>query len=128
MKHALKASQGQGTLHQRLHNFLLNYRSSPYATTKTSSASLMFKRDLRTTFDLLKPSAVKDTVRKQQEKQIMRRDHQAKDRVFTSGEVARNYRGESKWVPATVLAQTGSVSYTVQTTESVWRRHVDQLL
>ncbi|XP_039469023.1 uncharacterized protein K02A2.6-like [Oreochromis aureus] len=36
MKHALKTSQGQGTLHQRLHKFLLNYRNSPHATTRTS--------------------------------------------------------------------------------------------
>lgn len=45
-------SQGQGTLHQSLHKFLLNYRNSPHATTKTSPANLMFKRDLCTTFDL----------------------------------------------------------------------------
>lgn len=36
--------------------------------------------------------------------------------------------GEVKWVPATVMAHTGSVSYTVQTTDGVWRRRVDQLL
>ncbi|KAL0150485.1 hypothetical protein M9458_054302 [Cirrhinus mrigala] len=34
MKHALKASTGQGTFHQRLHNFLLCYRCTPHATTK----------------------------------------------------------------------------------------------
>ncbi|XP_046692710.1 uncharacterized protein K02A2.6-like [Silurus meridionalis] len=33
MKHALKASLGQGTFHQRLHSFLLFYRSTPHATT-----------------------------------------------------------------------------------------------
>lgn len=66
-------SQGQGTLHQRLHKFLLNYRNSPHATTKTSPSNLMFKRDLCTTFDLLKPAAVKETVHKQQEKQIIYR-------------------------------------------------------
>ncbi|XP_061904359.1 uncharacterized protein K02A2.6-like [Entelurus aequoreus] len=130
LKRALKASQGQGTLHQRLHTFLLNYRNTPHSTTKASPASLMFKRDLRTTFDLLKPSAVKDTVRGQQEKQIQRRERQAKNRVFTAGEtvLARNYSGEPKWVPATILAQTGPVSYSVQTGDSVWRRHADQLL
>ena len=130
MKNALKVSRGQGTLHQRLHKFLLNYRNSPHATTKTSPTNLMFKRDLRTTFDLLKPSTVKDTVQKQQEKQIMYRGQQVKARVFSSGEsvLVRNYRGEPKWVPATVIAQTGPVSYIVQVADSVWRRHVDQLL
>nr|XP_033477362.1 uncharacterized protein K02A2.6 [Epinephelus lanceolatus] len=130
LKHALKTSKGQGTLHQRLHNFLLNYRNTPHATTKTSPANLMLKRDLRTTFDLLKPTAVKDIVQGQQEKQIKRRGKHAKDRTFTPGEtvLARNYSGEPKWVSATVIAQTGPVSYTVQTKDSVWRRHADQLL
>lgn len=87
-------------------------------------------RDLRTTFVLLKPSVVKDSVQNQQEKQIMYTEHQAKDRVFMPGEsvLARNYRSEPKWVPATVTAQTGPVSDTVQTTDSFWKRHVDQLL
>ena len=130
MKNSLKASQGQGTLHQRLHKFLLNYRNSPHAHTKISPDNLMFKRNLRTIFDLLKPSAVKDTVQKQQKKQIMYRGQQGKDRVFSFGEsvLVRNYRGEPKWVPATAIAQTGPVSHTVQVADSVWRRHVDQLL
>ncbi|XP_061151222.1 uncharacterized protein K02A2.6-like [Syngnathus typhle] len=130
MKHALKTSQGQGTLHQRLHHFLLTYRNSPHATTKTSPASLMLKRDLRTTFDLLKPSAMKDIVQGQQEKQVRCRGQEGKGRVFKPGDsvLARNYRGEPKWIPATVIAQTGPVSYTVQTSDGVWRRHVDQLL
>lgn len=111
------------------HNFLLNYCNSPHATTKASPVSLILKRDLHTTFDLLKPSAVKDIVLCHQEKQTLRKQ-QAKDRVFTSGEsvLRRNSRGEPQWVQATVIAQTGPVSYTDQTTDSVWRRHVDQLL
>lgn len=60
----------------------------------------------------------------------MHRKQQAKGRVFTPGEslLVRKYHGEPKWVPATITAQTGPVSYTVKTTDSVWRRHMDQLL
>ncbi|KAI5611825.1 hypothetical protein C0J50_11790, partial [Silurus asotus] len=47
MKHALKVSIGQGTFHQRLHSFLLFYRSTPHATTKVSPAFLLFNRELR---------------------------------------------------------------------------------
>ena len=130
LKHALKTSQGQGTLHQRLHHFLQTYRSSPHAATKVSPASLMLMGEMRTTFDLLKPATVRDTVLGQQEKQVHHREKRARDRVFTPGEsvLARNYRGEPKWVPATVLSQTGPVSYTVQMENQIWRRHVDQLL
>lgn len=130
LKHALKTSQGQGTLHQRLHEFLLKYRTTPHSTTKASPASLMFNRELRTNLDLLKPPAVKDIVQESQRKQIVQRDIHAKDRLFKPGDsvLARNYMGKVKWIPATVIAQTGPVSYTVQTTDGVWRRHVDQLL
>ena len=53
------------------------------------------------------------------------------DRAFNPGEIvlARNYLKGPMWVPATVIAQTGPVSYTVQTAEDViWKRHTDQLL
>lgn len=129
-KHALKASQGQGTFHQRLHRFLLTYRNTPHATTKVSPASLLLQKELRSNFDLLKPTSVKETVSQQQKKQIEQRG-QTKVRVFTPGEsvLARNYCSGLKWIPATIIAQTGPVSYTVQTaTDTVWRRHVDQLL
>ncbi|KAF7646573.1 hypothetical protein LDENG_00185510 [Lucifuga dentata] len=116
MKYALKTSQGQGTLHQCLHRFLLTYRN-------TAPAHLLLNRDLRTAFDLLKPSLVKDTVQQQQEKQVKQRALKAKARSFTLGEsvLVRNFCGEPKWIPAMVIAQT------VQTADAVWKRHVDQL-
>ncbi|CAL9695388.1 unnamed protein product [Knipowitschia caucasica] len=130
LKHALKASQGQGTLHQRLHEFLLKYRTSQHSTTRTSPASLMFNRELRTNLDLLQPPEVKDIVHANQRKQMRHRNIHAKDRAFTSGDsvLARNYQSKVKWAPATIIAQTGPVSYTVQTADGVWCRHVDQLL
>lgn len=42
--------------------------------------------------------------------------------------LARNYQGKIKWIPTTVIAQTEPVSYTVKTTDDVWRHHVKQLL
>ncbi|KAL0193255.1 hypothetical protein M9458_011551 [Cirrhinus mrigala] len=131
MKHALKASIGQGTFHQRLHNFLLCYRSTPHATTKVSPAYLLFNRELRTNFELLKPVTLKETVLQQQKKQVLRRKLRAKDRTFLTGSsvLARNYGSGPKWVPATVETQTGPVSYKVKTAGNLlWRRHTDQLL
>nr|XP_055048287.1 uncharacterized protein K02A2.6-like [Misgurnus anguillicaudatus] len=131
MKHALKASLGQGTFHQRLHSFLLSYRSTPHATTKVSPAYLLFGREVRTSFELIKPATLKETVQRQQEHQVQRRNLRAKDRNFATGSavLARNYGSGPKWVPATVEAQTGPVSYKVKTDENLsWRRHTDQLL
>lgn len=131
LKHALKASQGEGTLHQRLNSFLLSYRTTPHATTKVAPATLLFKKQLHTGFDLLKPLTIKETVQQKQQGQVERHRQKAKERILRSGErvLARNYTNGPKWVPATVIAQTGPVSYTVRTDEDiVWRRHVDQLL
>lgn len=131
MKHALKASQGQGSLHQRLNSFLLTYRNTTHSTTKATPATLLMKRQLRTSLDLLKPPRTKDTVLLNQQAQVERRKHRAKERIFHPGDhvLARNYNSGPKWMPATVLAQTGPVSYTVSNKEDVvWRRHADQLL
>ena len=131
MKHALKASQGQGSLHQRLNSFLLSYRNIPHSTTKVAPAVLLMKKQLRTSLDLLRPPDTKETVLQKQQAQVERRKSRSKERIFHAGDqvLARNYTNGPKWVPATVIAQTGPVSYTVRTCEDiVWRRHVDQLL
>ena len=42
--------------------------------------------------------------------------------------IARNYTGNSKWVPGIVRAQLGPLSYEVEIGPNlVWRRHTDQL-
>lgn len=89
------------------------------------------KKYLRTSFDLLKPLNTKETVPRKQQDQVKDCQQRPKGKLFHPGEhvLARNYGHGPKWVPATVLAQTGPVSYTVRTCEDVvWRRHVDQLL
>lgn len=55
----------------------------------------------------------------------------AKLRSFNRGDhvFARNYGKGAKWVLATILAQTGSVSYIVEIKDNqTWGRHVGQLL
>lgn len=130
MKHALKSSPSSQSLNRRLNAFLLSYRNTPHATTKVSPASAMFKRQLRTRLDLLRPQHTKDTVRLQQKAQMERRAR-AKFRSFQTGDkvLARNYTQGMKWKLATVIAKTGPVSYTLETRDHlIWKRHVDQLL
>lgn len=88
LKHALKASQGQDSIHQRLNSFLLSYRNEPHATTKTSPTSLMMKRQLQTSFDLFKPPRAEQVIQRQQQAQIERRQKRAKERRFHPGEHA----------------------------------------
>ncbi|KAL1250515.1 hypothetical protein QQF64_018311 [Cirrhinus molitorella] len=42
--------------------------------------------------------------------------------------LARDYRGEQKWMPARVKERTGPLSYKVEVAPDIhWRRHIDQL-
>lgn len=82
MKHALKVFQGQGTLQQCLNSLML----TPHATTKASPASLLKKRELRTSFDLLKPPNSKEAVRLQQDSHLKRYELRAKGRAFNPGD------------------------------------------
>nr|XP_021334762.1 uncharacterized protein K02A2.6-like [Danio rerio] len=130
LKKALKASQDKGSLNQRLHTFFLAYRNTPHAVTKVSPATALLKRQLRTRLDLLRPSETKQIVSSQQQRQVERRC-KVKHRSFNRGDwvLARNYGKGSRWVHAKILAQTGPVSYIVETRDKqTWRRHVDQIL
>lgn len=96
-----------------------------------SPAYLLFNRELRTSFELIKPATLKETIQRQQKHQVQRWNLQAKNRIFATGSsvLARNYGSGPKWVPATVAAQTGLLSYKVKTDENLsWRRHTGQLL
>lgn len=129
LKHSLKASTSQGSLHHRLHSFLLTYRNTPHSTTKAAPAELLLKRGLRTKLDCVRPPARSDIVRSSQQEQSRRRS--ATPRSFRIGDsvLARNYLRGPKWVPAVIVATTGPLSYHVRTgNDAVWRRHTDQLL
>ncbi|XP_015231242.1 PREDICTED: uncharacterized protein LOC107085444 [Cyprinodon variegatus] len=129
LKHSLKASVFQGSLHQRLYSFLLTYRNTPHSTTKASPAELLLKRALRTQLDCIRPQSRSQTVLSSQQEQSQRRA--GTPRSFHIGDpvLARNYLRGPRWVPAKVVAITGPLSYQVRTNDDlVWRRHTDQLL
>ena len=129
-KHSLKASKNDpGSLTMRLARFLLVHRNTPSSTTGMSPAELFMKRPLRTRLDLLRPS-VQNRVQARQADQKRLHDAHSKFREFDVGQpvLVRNLRDGPKWVHGTVLEQTGPVSYRVQASDQVWRRHTDQLL
>ncbi|CAM5149575.1 unnamed protein product [Natator depressus] len=72
MKQALKSARGQLSIQKRLDTFLLSYRNKPHATSKAYPAFLMMGRQLRTCFDLLKPSKPRQIVQHQQQDQVIR--------------------------------------------------------
>ena len=129
-EHSLKASQkDEGSLSMKLSRFLLAYRNTASSTTGVRPAELLLRHPLRTRLDLLRPS-LRNRVLSKQADQKRCHDAHTKFREFEVGQnvLVRNLRGGPKWVPGTVLEQTGPVSYQVQVSDHVWRRHIDQLL
>ena len=126
-----KADKVSGlSLTQALNNYLFLYRASIHSTTQESPAKLMLGREVRTIFSQLRPS-VDDIVLENQMKQ--KRNYRGNRNVsFAVGDkiLARDYRGQHKWVQGTVTAVLGPQLYQIVTTANnlQWKRHVDQLL
>ena len=129
-KQAMRAGKSDtGSLNVKLARFLLTYRSTPSTTTGVTPAELFLKRPLRTRLDLLRPS-LQSRVETKQANQKRLHDAHSKFRLFEVGQsvLVRNLREGPKWLTGTVLEQTGPVSYRVQVSDQIWRRHTDQLL
>ncbi|XP_053092543.1 uncharacterized protein K02A2.6-like [Pangasianodon hypophthalmus] len=127
LKNALRAMTNEKmTLNQKLQNFLFAYRNAAHATTNRTPAMLFLGRPLRSRLDLLKPN-LKRTI---QDKQLKQSQGGGKTRELEVGDnvLARDYRGDHKWMPARVKERTGPLSYTVEVAPDIlWRWHIDQL-
>ena len=117
------------SLKSNLARFLFSYRTTPNSTIGQTPAELFFSRRLRTRLDLLRPDLGRKTASKQSE-QKMQHDMHAKERNFEVGKsvLVENFRGQPKWLKATVTEKTGPVSLRVMLEDGeICRRHVDQM-
>ena len=129
-KRAMKASEKSNqSFQQRLMNFLLSYRSTPHSTTNVTPCSLFLNRQVRTRFDLLRPSTEEDVAAKQAD-QKLQHDQHAKPRELFLGQrvLVRNIRPGQAWIPGTVVERNGPLSYLVQVSGNrLWKRHIDHI-
>lgn len=129
-KHSIKSELRKGErLEKAVCSFLLQYRTTPHATTGATPSMLFYGRNIRTRLDLLKPN-VSVRVRKEQDRQKLHHDTRSKEREFEIEQAVwvRNYRDGPKWIKGVVVDKLGPVSYLVKTMNGdLWRRHVDQL-
>ena len=109
MKASEKSNQ---SFQQRLMNFLLSYRTTPHSTTNVTPCSLFLNRQVRTRFDLLRPSTEEDVASKQAD-QKLQHDQHAKPRELFLGQrvLVRNIRPGQAWIPGTVVERNGPLSY-----------------
>ena len=117
-------------MQHRLANFLLMYRSTPHTVTGVSTAELFLKRQMRTWFNLLKPSLTETVEEKQQNQKKYHDKGRTKLRELSEGDHVhvRNFReGKERWIRGTVVKQLGPVSYLIN--DSVRKRmvHIDHL-
>lgn len=125
--------QSEGSIETKLSRFLLQYRITPQTTTGESPVQLRWGRGLRTHLDLLRPDLEKKVATKQSRQKFCHDQH-CRTREFVLGDTVqvRNYSqasNQSKWLPGTIVEDTGPVSAKVQVEDgSVMRRHHDQLL
>ncbi|GFW14976.1 uncharacterized protein TNCV_4659371 [Trichonephila clavipes] len=125
-KASLKSSRGDsGDLNVKLQRFLLQYRITPHSLTGETPSALFLKRCICTRLDLFKPNLRDKVV----QKQSSRLDTESILREFQEGEkvAVRNYSGPNKWKVGTIINRDGTLSYSIQIGNEIWKRHVDQI-
>ena len=90
---------------------------------------MLLGRKLRSRLDLLKPNIGQKVIDKQQQQKNFHAAH-CRERIFSEGEkvfVKNNLKGK-KWIPGSIIKQTGPVSFkvTLQDGKTI-RCHEDQL-
>ena len=106
------ADDPASSIQRRLQNFLLSYRSTPHATTGSSSGKLFLQWELRTWLSLVTPD-IGSHVASQQDKMKCNHDKFAKYRKIAVGDcvLARDNLSGQKWQAGTVVQQTSPASF-----------------
>ena len=122
--------QGDGSVDTKLARFLLSYRITPQSTTGESPAQLRWGRSLKSHLDVLRPD-IATRVHLAQSRQKKQHDQHSRTRGVKLGDAVsvRNYSRGSKWVPGTIIQETGPLSARVELEDvMVVRRHHGQLI
>jgi len=121
---------GYGSVDTKLARFLLSYRITPQSATGESPAQLLWGRSLRSHLALLRPD-VATRVHLAQSRQKKQHDQHSRTRGVKLGDAVsvRKYSRGSKWIPGTIIQETGPLSARVELKDGmVVRRHHDQLI
>lgn len=125
-----KIVKGGKTVEYAINLFLFDYRTIEHSTTGRSPAWMLYKREMRTRFDLLKPN-VRDTVEKKQLLQVKQRsarrtiEFQVGEEVF----VDDHKKGNRSRIKARIKKRLTPVTYEVEISPALsWKRHVDQMV
>lgn len=115
-----------------LNRFLFDYRNTKHCSTNETPAKLMFGRELKTRFSLLKPPTTQTKLMESQEKCVQNAKGK-REIVFTIGQKVdvRDYTNVNKpsWIPAVISEQIGPRNYSciLEKSGRSIKRHVNQI-
>ncbi|XP_063363502.1 uncharacterized protein K02A2.6-like [Cydia amplana] len=131
-KHVLKIKESRGnTIQSAINLFLFDYRVTPHSTTGVTPASLIYNRDLRSRFALLRPPPVIERAQHMLEKQ---REQASGSRniEFMVGEkvMVKDYRkNRQPWIQGVIVEESiPNTTYIIDVEGCKWKRHVNQML
>ena len=108
--------------------FLLQYRTTPNATTGRSPAELLLKRPLRTRLTLLRPEAdcpIRNAERERYE--TASSQVRSMEPGTTVGVLNPRPDGRGKWLPGTVTQRLGPATYLVDVQGQARHVHISQM-
>lgn len=110
--------------------FLFDYRSTEHLTTGRSPSSLMYNREIRTRFDLLRSQVVSNVEKKQFDQVVHKRSN--RERKFSEGErvYVKDYRTGAKGnCEAKIVRRLSPVTYEVGIVNGkAMKKHCNQLI
>jgi hypothetical protein len=119
----------EGSLQDRLAQFLFRYCITPHSTTGSSPAQLLLGRQPRSRLDLLRPD-LHSKVQQQQERKKVNKDNQSQTRYFAVNDsvLVTDLPAQDTRLPGTITKVLGSLSYEIRLSDNrTVRRHVDHI-
>ena len=120
-----KIVQGKINVSTAITQFLFDYRSTPHCTTGKSPAFLLYKREIKSRFDLLRPN-LRSKVSDKQGAQVSSSSHARKVELSTGGEVMIDNYGTvgGKRIEGEITKQLSPSTFQVRTEHgNVIKRH-----
>lgn len=127
-KRVKKIVKSGKTLKEAINLFLSDYRNTCHSTTNRSPAFLLYRRELRTRFDLFRPDIEKTVMQKQQQQISYRKGRRRAvfnvgDHVMVDDHTVRS----EKRILAVMKKQLSPVTFLVEVAPNItWKRHVDK--
>ena len=117
------ATLSEGNLQTKVDRLLYKYRIMPHSTTGKTPAQMMFNRELRTPFHLMKPGSLTAQSKSEECTKENTRKFEQGAKVW-----ARNFGEGEKWIPGVVSKKLGNVTYEISLEgRENSNRHIDHL-